>query len=103
MAPLTATISSGCDMADWARESKMRMETAKRCEALALVRADGNERFVGDLIEIGVDERERIQSARRTPFPCAVLDRSGQALPIDVTPFPGRWRFLSHALLTRFD
>jgi TIR domain-containing protein len=87
IAPLTATIDPGRDIADWSRESRARVETAKRCDALVLVRQDGNERFVGDLLEIGVDERERIQSARGTPLPCAVLDRSGQALPIDVSPF----------------
>ena len=61
------------------------METAKRCDALALLRADGHEEFIGDLLEIGVDERQRIQSSRDAPLPCAVLDRSGQVLPIDVT------------------
>ena len=69
------------------RESRARIETAKRCDALALVRADGDEKFIGDLLEIGVDERERIQSARGTPLPCAVLDRSGVALPIDVSSY----------------
>ena len=28
-----------------------------------------------------------IQSARGAPLPCAVLDRSGQALPIDVSSY----------------
>jgi hypothetical protein len=74
-------------MADWTRESRARIEAAKRCDALALVRGDGDERFIGDLLEIGVDERERIQFARGAPLPCAVLDRSGRTLPIDVSGY----------------
>ena len=63
------------------------MEAAKRCEALALLRADDADRFVGDLLDIGVDERERIAGARGAPLPCAVLDKTGEGLPIDVAPF----------------
>ena len=77
----------GRDIADWMRESRARIETAKRCDAMALVRADGDDRFIGDLLEISVDERERIQSARGSPLPCAVLDQSGQVLPIDVSGY----------------
>jgi hypothetical protein len=87
IAPLSAVADPGRDMADWTRESRARIETAKRCEALALVRGDGDERFIGDLLEIGVDERERIQAARGAALPCAVLDRSGQTLPIDVSGY----------------
>jgi TIR domain len=87
IAPLSAVADPGRDIADWMRESRARIETAKRCDALALVRADGNEKFIGDLLEIGVDERERIQTARGAPLPCAVLDRSGQTLPIDVSSY----------------
>lgn len=87
IAPLSTVADPGRDMADWMRESRARMETAKRCDALALLRADGDERFIGDLLEIGVDERERIQSDRGSPLPCAVLDRSGEALPIDVSGY----------------
>jgi hypothetical protein len=87
IAPLSTVADPGRDIADWMRESRARIETAKRCDALALVRADGNEKFIGDLLEIGVDERERIQSARGAPLPCAVLDRSGVALPIDVSSY----------------
>jgi hypothetical protein len=85
--PLSAVADPGRDIADWTRESRARIETAKRCDALALVRGDGDERFIGDLIEIGVDERERIQSARGASLPCAVLDRSGGMLPIDVSGY----------------
>jgi hypothetical protein len=87
IAPLSAVTDPGRDVADWMRESRARIETAKRCDALALVRGSGDERFIGDLLEIGIDERERIQTARGTPLPCAVLDRSGQALPIDVSRY----------------
>jgi hypothetical protein len=87
IASLSAVADPGRDIADWMRESRARIETAKRCDAMALVRADGNEKFIGDLLEIGVDERERIQSARGIPLPCAVLDRSGESLPIDVSNY----------------
>jgi hypothetical protein len=88
MAPLVPAASSGASLADWTRESKTRIETAKRCQALALVRADADESFIGDLLDIGVDERERIQTARGgTPLPCAVLDHSGESLPIDVSAY----------------
>jgi hypothetical protein len=85
IAPLSTVVDPGRNIADWTRESRARMETAKRCDALALVRADSDERFIGDLLDIGVDERERIQAARGKPLPCAVLDRSGENLPIDVS------------------
>jgi hypothetical protein len=87
IAPLSTVADPGRDIADWMRESRARVETAKRCDALALVRADGDERFIGDMLESGVDERERIQTARGAPLPCAVLDCSGQALPIDVSGY----------------
>jgi hypothetical protein len=87
IATLSTVADPGRDIADWMRESRARIETAKRCDAMALVRADGDDRFIGDLLEIGVDERERIQSARGSPLPCAVLDQSGQVLPIDVSGY----------------
>ncbi|MEA2759544.1 MAG: hypothetical protein QOH65_2157 [Methylobacteriaceae bacterium] len=85
--PLTAHINGGGGLAGWQRDSKARMEAAKRCEALALLRADDDDRFVGDLIDIGVDECDRIANARGAPFPCAILDKTGTNLPIDVSPF----------------
>jgi hypothetical protein len=63
------------------------MQTAIRCDALALVRGDDNPGFVADLIDVGIKERERIQIARGAPLPCAVLDRSGETLPIDVSGY----------------
>lgn len=85
--PLSLEAGANNALADWARESKIRVETAKRCNALALVRGDDNESFVGDVLDIGVDERERIQTERGAPLPCAVLDHSGDTMPIDVTNF----------------
>jgi hypothetical protein len=83
--PLSARIDVGNALADWTREAKARFEAAKRCDALALVRTDENEGFIGDLLDIGVDERDRIQSERGKALPCAVLDQSGAPLPIDVS------------------
>jgi hypothetical protein len=85
LAPLSIIPEPGGTIGDWTRESRARMETAKRCAALALVRADDDDCFIGDLLDIGIDERERIQAARGIPLPCAVLDRSGHSLPIDVS------------------
>ncbi len=86
--PLTAQGgAAGGGLAGWQHDSSVRIEAARRCEALALLRADGNDRFVGDLLDIGVDERERIASARGAPLPCAVLDKSGEVLPVDVSPW----------------
>ena len=87
IATLTAERDDGPRLADMQRESKLRIEAAKRCEALARLRADDSDRFVGDLIEIGVDERERIETARGAPMPCAVLDKTGEKLPLDVSGY----------------
>jgi hypothetical protein len=84
---LTAQNGAGRGLGAWQREARDRLETAQRCEALALLRTEHDERFVGDLLDIGVDERERIAGARGTPLLCAVLDTTGQTLPIDVVPF----------------
>jgi TIR domain len=85
--PLTPPPDAGSTIGDFVRESKARVETAKRCAAMALVRTGDNESFIDDLLDIGVDERLRIQAARGAPLPCAILDRSGTSLPIDVTPY----------------
>jgi len=84
---LSPVADPGRDIADFTRESRARIEAAKRCDALALLRSAGDERFIDDLLEIGVDERERIQNARGAALPCAVLDRSGETLPVDVSGF----------------
>ncbi len=87
VAALTAKPVGGDGLKAWEQEAKVRIETAKRCDALALVRIENDERFVDDLFGIGMDERERMIGAHGAPPPCAVLDRSGDALPIDVAPF----------------
>jgi len=84
--PLTAQ-GGGGGLAGWQRDAGARMAMAKRCEALALLRDDDSGRFVGDVLDIGVDERERIASARGAPLPCAVLDKTGEGLPMDVASF----------------
>jgi TIR domain len=88
IALLTPPVDPGPGLADWKKESRNRIETAKHCDALALVRAnDDDDRFEGDLVQIGIRERERIWSDRGAPLPCAIFDQSGQSLPIDVAPF----------------
>ena len=86
--PITAPASTGKSLADWQREARqIRMEAAKRCEAMALLRVEVGEGFVGDLLDIGVSERQRIAAARGSPMPCAVLDKTGGDLPIDIAAF----------------
>ncbi len=85
--PLTAHASADGGLAGWQYESGARMEAAKRCAALALLRPQDPDRFVGDLIDIGVDERARIEDARGAPLPCAVFDKTGMRMPIDIAPF----------------
>jgi hypothetical protein len=87
VALVTATPVGGDGLKAWELEAKVRIEAAKRCDALAILRVEHDERFVDDLFAIGVDERERMTGVRGSPPPCAVLDRSGRALPIDVAPF----------------
>lgn len=84
---LTANGAAGGNLLAWQREASERIERARRCEALALLRVDAGERFVGDLLDIGVDERERIAVARGAPLPCAVLDKTGEGLPKDLAQF----------------
>jgi TIR domain len=84
---VTEEPGDGPRLQDMKRESDLRIEAAKRCEALAVVRADKSRRSVVDVLEIGVDERERIAIARGRPIPCAVLDRTGERMPIDVSAY----------------
>jgi hypothetical protein len=85
LTPLAAAAGTGgASLTDWTLESRLRIEAVKRCRALALVRPNNDEAFIGDLFEIGVDERERIQAGRGADLPCALLDASGRPMPIDV-------------------
>ena len=86
--PLTATHASARGrLPDWLSEDSGRLGEARKCEALALVRANGGDRFRSDLLYVGVTERERIAVARGARLPCAVLDKTGESLPIDVAPW----------------
>jgi TIR domain len=86
--PLTAEIAAGKGVANFQREAQaLRIEAAKRCEALALLPVNTGGGFVGDLLDIGVDERKRVSDARGAPMPCAVLDKTGERLPIPVAQF----------------
>jgi hypothetical protein len=84
----------GVALGDQMKESNSRIALAEKCTALALVRAetDTDESFMGDLIDIGVDERQRVEDKRGVPLPCAVLDGSGAAMPLDVADY-GMRRF----------
>ncbi len=75
-------------LGEHAKERETRIALVRRCAALALVRADDDESFVGDLYDIGIDERMRMADKRGgVPLPCAVLDGSGARMPFDVSPF----------------
>ena len=84
--PVAPPAGAGTGLAGWQREAKQRIRkrpsAAKRSRLLRV--ADG-ERFVGDLLDIGVNEREEMSGARGAPLPCAVLDKIGESLPIDLT------------------
>ncbi len=84
----------GIALGDQMKESNNRIALAEKCQALALVRAetDTDESFMGDLIDIGLDERQRVEDKRGAPLPCAVLDGSGAAMPLDVSDY-GMRRF----------
>jgi hypothetical protein len=82
--PLTAPSRSAAGiLSDWQRESNERINMARQCEALTLLRAGDPGRFAGDLLGIGVNERKEMSGARAAPLPCAVLDKTGESLPID--------------------
>jgi hypothetical protein len=84
---LSIEANQGGTLNAWNEEAKARFEIAKNCHALVLLRTDTSPTFLGDLLQIGVDEREQIRSARNSALPCAVLDLSGKPLPIDVSTF----------------
>jgi hypothetical protein len=85
--------TSGSDPARWTEESRKRIAAARYCDALALFRPTADPAFVGDLLDVGVDERERISVARGAPLPCAVLDGADEPLEVDPGSF-GIGRFV---------
>ena len=86
--PLSAEQSGvGGGLTDWQHEANQRIAMAKHCEALALLRVGDADRFLDDLLGIGVEERKRISRARGAPLPCAVLDKLGQGLPFELAQF----------------
>ncbi|MBV8440799.1 MAG: toll/interleukin-1 receptor domain-containing protein, partial [Hyphomicrobiales bacterium] len=85
--PLTAQGATGDVLADWETEAKQRITMARHCEALALLRVGDASRFLNDLLGIGVEERKRISGSHGGPLPCAVLDKIGGGLPIDLARF----------------
>lgn len=80
-------VPAGGDASLWAGERKARIAAARFCDALALLRPTADEAFLGDLLDVGVDERERIRLRRGAPLPCAVLDGSGAPLDVDTAGF----------------
>lgn len=77
----------GSDLARWTEESRNRIAAARFCDALALVRPTADPAFVGDLLDLGVDELRRINVERGAPLPCAVLDAADGPLEIDPRVF----------------
>jgi hypothetical protein len=77
----------GGDPATWIKESRARIALARHCDALALLRPSADTAFLGDLLDVGVDERERIRAARGAPLPCAVLDGAGTPLEVDAARY----------------
>lgn len=58
-------------------ERRTRMATARRCDALILLRTRADDSFDnGDLFDIGVDEREKIEAESGKSLPCAILDKA---------------------------
>ena len=68
--------------ADWTAESRARVEAAQYCDALTLLRGSTDHRFNDELLDIAMDERERISTARGAQLPCAVLDASRSPFPM---------------------
>jgi hypothetical protein len=78
--PVPAT--SGGSQADWTAESRDRIEVAQHCDALTLLRGSADHYFEYELLDIAMDERERINAARGSVLPCAVLDASRSPFPM---------------------
>ncbi len=82
--------SSDQSILGWSEESKRRIELAERCDALALLRPGhetGDGVFYPELLDIGLDDRERIATKRGRSIPCAVLDDTTEPLPSIATRY----------------
>jgi hypothetical protein len=75
---------TGTAVPEWNRQARERIEIAKRCDALVLLRADPRQNFLAELLDIGVYERRRIEAERRAPLLCAVFDQTATSLPVDI-------------------
>ncbi len=84
IAPVAPAVGAGKGLAGWQDEAKQRIRMVKHCEALALLRVGDEDRFVDDLLGIAVNERKEMSGARGGPLPCAVLDKIGDSLSIDL-------------------
>jgi TIR domain len=56
--------AAGGSLADWTTESRARIEAAQLCDALTLLRGSPDPSFGDELLDIAIDERERINTAR---------------------------------------
>jgi TIR domain len=74
--------ATGGSLADWAAESRARIEALQHCDALTLLRVSADHGFGDELCDIASDERERINVERNAPLPCAVLDASQAPFPM---------------------
>jgi hypothetical protein len=81
VAPIAA--ATGESLADWTAESRARIEAARHCDALTLLRGSADHDFGDELCDIAIDERERINAERGAPLPCAVLDASRVPFPME--------------------
>ena len=86
IAPVPVVVA-GRSLADWQSEAKQRIAMAKHCEAIALLRVGDEDRFLDDLLGIGVNERKEMSGSHGGPLPCAVLDKIGDGLPVDLAQF----------------
>ena len=80
-------LDGGGTLRSWSDERSSRMQRAKSCDVLGLIRPPDDADFNGELLDIAVDEREQIAAVRGSPLPCAVFDGRGRQLPLFATRF----------------
>src|SRR5262249_34517028 len=74
-------------LTSWSDERAIRMQRARSCDVLGLIRPAADADFTSELLDIAVDEREQIAAVRGAPLPCAVFDGYGRQLPSFATRF----------------